>query len=85
MNGMSLRTSSVEATYICGVYVNLILRAMYYFERSHFNVRNIAFWRLGVAPGPSPLRHHGPYNRDSSSPSSENLVASTSLNLRSLV
>ena len=25
---------------------------MSYFERSHFNVSNLAFWRLGVALGP---------------------------------
>jgi hypothetical protein len=25
---------------------------MYYFRRSHFNASNLAFWRLGVAPGP---------------------------------
>jgi hypothetical protein len=25
---------------------------MSYFERSHFNVSNLVFWQLGVAPGP---------------------------------
>ena len=25
---------------------------MSYFGRSHFNASNLAFWRLGVAPGP---------------------------------
>jgi hypothetical protein len=41
--------SSASVLFILGISS---LQQMSYFGRSHFNASNLAFWQLGVAPGP---------------------------------